>query len=312
MKAAAIGRFGGLDELKDYDLPKPQPAADEVLIRVRAAGVGIWDSENRQGIMASPNTEFPLILGAECAGDVEQIGSNVHSLREKQPVYTYFQAKQGAYAQFVAVKANAVALKPSNLSYEEAAAVPVDGVTAHDALVDDIKLAPKEWLFVAGGAGGVGSMAVQIAASIGARVIASARADDFGYLESLGIPRTNLIDFEKSDVVNAVRELTNGKGADAALDSVGGENSKVTIRAVRDGGRIAELTGQKLPDERKISVLHVSSKPSAKTLDALRALFESGKLKVRVNKVFPLAQAREAQQLIEQRRGPGEIVLSVN
>jgi len=312
MKAVAIGRFGGLTELKEYDLPKPEPAADEVLIRVRAAGVGIWDSKQRTGAFLAEIAEFPLVLGEECAGDVERVGSSVTTLRENDAVYAYFVAKRGAYAQYAAVKAVYVARKPASLSYLEAAAVPVVGITAHQAIVDEIKLEPNEWIFVAGAAGGVGSFAVQIASAIGARVIASARVEDFAYLESLGVARANLIDYTQSDVVAAVRSLTNGTGADAALDAVGGENWKQTVQAVKVGGRLAQLTGQNVSSDAKVSVLTILSKPSAKRLDTLREMFDAGQLKVRVEKSFPLAQASEAQQAVEHHHRPGEIVLSVN
>jgi len=312
MKAVAIGRFGGLGELKEYDLPKPEPAADEVLIRVRAAGVGIWDSKQRNGDFLAEMASFPLVLGEECAGDVERVGSGVTTLRESDAVYAYFVAKQGAYAQYVAVKAADVARKPTTLSYLEAAAVPVVGITAHQAIVDEITLEPKEWFFIAGGAGGVGSFAVQIALSIGARVIASAQAEDFAYLEALGIPRSHLIDYTQTDVVAAVRAITNGTGADAALDAVGGDNWKQTIRAVKDGGRLAQLTGTAVESAAKVTILTVLSKPSATRLDALREMFDAGQLKVHVEQSFPLAEASEAQRVVEHRHRPGEIVLSIN
>lgn len=311
MKAAAIARFGGLDELKEYDLPKPEPAADEVLIRVRAAGVGIWDSKNRTGDLASATPVFPLVLGAECAGDIERVGSGVTAFHRGDAVYTYFSGAQGAYAQFVAVKANEVARKPASLSYLEAATVPVIASTAHQALVDDLKVQPNEWFFVAGGAGGVGSMAVQLAVSIGARVIVSALAEDFAFLESFGIARANLIDYQTSDVVTAVRAITNGFGVDAALDATGSANAKQTIGAVRDGGRLAELTGQNVPAERNITILHIGSKPSGERLDRLRTLFDDGRLKAHVASSFPLARARDAQRAVEQHHAPGEIVISV-
>lgn len=312
MKAVAIGRFGGLSELKLYDLPKPEPAPDEVLIRVRAAGVGIWDSKQRAGSFLSEIAAFPLVLGEECAGDVERVGREVTSLRENDAVYAYFVAERGAYAQYAAVKAICVARKPAGLSYLEAAAVPVVGITAHQAIVDDIKLESNESLFVAGAAGGVGSFAVQVAIAIGARVIASARAEEFAYLESLGVARANLIDYTQSDVVASVRSLTNGAGVDAALDAAGGENWKQTIQAVRDGGRLAQLTGHSVSGDAKVSVLTILSKPSAKRLDTLREMFEAGQLKVRVEKSFPLAQASEAQRAVEHGHRPGEIVLSVD
>jgi NADPH:quinone reductase-like Zn-dependent oxidoreductase len=312
MKAIAIERFGGLDELKECDLPKPQPRADEVLIRVRAAGVGIWDSKQRTGTFLAEMAEFPLILGEQCAGDVERVGSSVTTLHENDAVYTYFVAKHGSYAQYVAVKAVFVARKPARLSYLEASAVPVVGITAHQSIVDEIKLKPNEWIFVAGGAGGVGGFAVQIATGIGARVIASALAEDFPYLESLGLDRANLIDYTQSDVVAAVRSITNGAGVDAALDAAAGDSWKQTIQAVKDGGRLAQLTGQPVTSDRKVSILNVLSKPSAERLDVLREMFDAGQLKVHVEKSFPLAQAREAQQTVEHHHRPGEIVLNVN
>jgi NADPH:quinone reductase len=311
MKAVAIDRFGGLDQLKTYELPKPEPKPDEVLIRVRAAGVGIWDSAQRQGNLTPDNPQFPLILGAECSGDIERLGSNVSTLKEGEPVYTYFTGKQGAYARYVAVKADMVARKPTSLSYTEAGGVPVDGITAHQSVVDELQVKPGEWFFVAGGAGGVGSMAVQIAANIGAKVIASAQAEDFGMLESLGVMRDCLIDYTKSDVVAVVKKITGGKGADAALDAVGGTNAKQTIEAVREGGRFAELTEQDMPGERGIKIAHVRSKPSATRLDALRDLIDAGKLKIHIGQTFQLAQAREAQAAVE-RPHDGKIVLTVD
>jgi NADPH2:quinone reductase len=311
MKAVAIERFGGLDELKTYDLPKPEPQADEVLIRVRAAGVGIWDAKQRQGALGSDGTHFPLILGAECSGDIERVGSNVTTLVKGEPVYTYFNGKQGAYAPYVAVKANMVARKPTSLSYVDAAGIPVDGITAHQAIVDELHVRSGDWFFVAGGAGGVGSMAVQIAVSIGAKVIASAHSKDFGMLESLGVSRDRLIDYAQSDVVKAVQKITGGKGADAALDATGGKSAKQTIDAVRDGGRFAELIGERVPEARGIKVAHIQSKPSATRLDTLRGLIDAGNLKIHIGQVFPLAQAREAQTAVE-RPHDGKIVLNVD
>jgi NADPH2:quinone reductase len=154
-------------------------------------------------------------------------------------------------------------------------------------------------------------MAVQIAANIGAKVIASAKAEDFAMLESFGVTRERLIDYTKSNVVEAVQKITGGKGADAALDAVGGKDAKQTIEAVREGGRFAELTGENIPEQRGIKITHVESKPSATRLDALRDLIDAGKLKIHIGQVFPLAQAREAQSAVE-RPHDGKIVLSVD
>jgi NADPH:quinone reductase-like Zn-dependent oxidoreductase len=313
MKAVAIARFGGLDELQQYDLPKPEAAPDEVLIRVRAAGVGVWDTKQRTGNYGPKSPAFPYVLGSECAGDVEQVGSKVTTLRTGEPVYTYYEiGKNGAYAQYVAVKAEYVARKPDSLSYLEAAGAAVTGTTAHQAVVKDLNVQPKETFFVAGGAGGVGSIAVQIAVSIGARVIVSALGDDFDYLESLGVAKGDLIDYKRSDVVAAVRALTGGAGADVALDAVDGESSKQTIHAVKDGGRLGDLGFADIPAERGITIVHVSGEPSATRLDALAAMFDAGQIKMKVSASFPLANARDAQEAVGHRHSPGEIVLSVN
>ena len=226
-------------------------------------------------------------------------------------VYAYFRGDQGAYAQYVNVKAKFIALKPKNLSYEEAAAVPVDAITAHQALVDEVKLQRGETVFVAGGAGGVGTMAIQIARILGARVIASAGEANADYLVSLGVERDDVIDYTKTDVAEAVRKRTGGEGVDAALDAVGGKNVATTIAAVRDGGRLAELTGEDVPDERGITVAHVESQPSAPRLDVLRDLFEGGRLQMPIARTFPLGEARDAQALVESRHVRGKVVLAV-
>ncbi|MBD5635174.1 MAG: NADP-dependent oxidoreductase, partial [Candidatus Eremiobacteraeota bacterium] len=277
----------------------------------QAAGVGIWDSLQRRGELAPDAPEFPMILGAECSGDVERVGANVTALHDGQAIYSYVRGEQGAYAEYVVADAAMVALKPASLSYMEAAAVPVDAITAHQALIDELKIQAGEWVFVAGGAGGVGSLAVQIAINAGARLIVSARAENFEVLESFGVARDNLIDYTQADVVRAVRDITGGAGADAALDAVGGENSKQTIEAVRSGGRLAELTGQELPQGRDVTIVHVESAPSAKRLALLGDMFDAGTLKVHVGRVLSLGQAREAQAAVEEHRAGGKIVLRV-
>ena len=194
----------------------------------------------------------------------------------------------------------------------EAGGVPVDAITAHQAIVDELKVQSDEWCFVAGGAGGVGSMAVQVAIALGARVIASAKAADFDILESFGVERANLIDYTQSDVAAAVRAITGGAGTDAALDAAGAESAKQTFKTVRDGGRVAELTGQELPQERGVKVIHIQSRPSAKRLTTLAGMFDAGELKVRVGRVFPLVEAREALAAVEQHLVAGKVVLRVD
>lgn len=312
MQAIAIDAYGGVDRLQLRELPLPEPRADEVRIRVRAAGVGIWDALQRTGAFPPEHESFPMIVGAECSGTIDAVGRDVHrQLHEGDEVYSYFYGDQGAYAQFVCVKAGDVALKPKNLTFVEAAAVPVDGITAHQALVDELRVASGETVLIAGAAGGVGTLAVQIAAKVlGARVIATAGKANLDYVRKLGA--AEVIDYTAGDFVASVKKFA-PSGADAALDCVGkDDNAKTTIAAVRDGGRLAELVGEEVPPERGITIAHIQSAPSATRLDTLRALFENGTLQVEIAQTFPLADARSAQEKVETRHTRGKIVLVVD
>ncbi len=166
MRAMAIEGFGGRDRLKLVDLPAPEPGPDDVLVRVRAAGVGPWDTKMREGLFGERS--FPHVLGVEASGIVESAGENVADLREGDEVYVY---SGRCYAEYVAASVQKVARKPASLSFEEAAGVPVAGSTAYQGIVEEIGVKEGETVLIAGAAGGVGTMAVQIAASLGARVL---------------------------------------------------------------------------------------------------------------------------------------------
>jgi NADPH:quinone reductase-like Zn-dependent oxidoreductase len=253
-----------------------------------------------------------MVVGAECSGTIDAVGTDVREpLHTGDEVYTYFHGEQGAYAQFVCVKADAVALKPKNLTFIEAAAIPVAGLTAHQALVDDLHVAAGQTVLIAGASGGVGTLAVQIAAkALGARVIATTGLTNLDYVRKLGA--TDVVDYSAGDVIAAIKKFA-PSGVDAALDCVGKDgNAKTTIAAVRDGGRLAELIGEDVPAERGITVAHTESAPNARRLDTLRALFENGTLRVEIAETFPLADARRAQEAIETRHTRGKIVLVVD
>jgi len=170
MVAIAIDGYGDGNRLQLRNPPVPEPQTGEVRIRVRAAGVGVWDAMKRTGVFEVEHPTFPMILGAECAGTIDAIGTGGDGrLRDGDAVYTYFTGPQGAYAQHVCVKSDFVALKPRNLSCVESAAVPVDGITAHQALVDELRVSAGESVLIAGASGGVGTLAVQIATKALAR-----------------------------------------------------------------------------------------------------------------------------------------------
>ena len=308
MKAAVIDEFGGLDKFNVRDVPVPQCADDEVLVRVRAAGVGIWDAMQRTGKMMPEDAKFPVILGAECAGEIAALGPDVKDLQVGEPVYAYVEGDQGAYAQYVNVKASAIARKPEKLSFVEAAAVPVDAITADQAVSDALQVDGDTILYVAGGSGGVGTWAIQLGRVCGAGVIASAGPDNLDYVRELGAE--SAIDYTKADPAKIVRQRFS-EGVDAAVDCVGGENAKDTIEAVRDGGRFAELTETDVGEPRGIRVTHIGSRPDGKRLTKLTKLIDDGKVRVIVDTVYPLEKVREAQQKVESRHVRGKVVLEI-
>jgi NADPH:quinone reductase-like Zn-dependent oxidoreductase len=181
MRAIAIGGFGGRDRVRLVDLPAPEPGPDDVLVSVRAAGVGPWDTKTREGLFGERS--FPHVLGVEASGIVESAGENVADLREGDEVYVY---SGGCYAEYVAAPAQKVARKPTSLSFEEAAGVPVAGSAAYQGIVEEIGLREAETVLITGAAGGVGTMAVQIAASLGAGVLGTASPRNHDNLLSLG------------------------------------------------------------------------------------------------------------------------------
>ena len=308
MKAMVIDAFGGLEKLHSAELPDPAPARGEVIVRVQAAGVGIWDSMQRSGELPVEHATFPLVLGTECAGTIAALGDGVEGLSVGDPVYTYFFGKQGAYAELVAVDAAAVARKPERANFVEAAAVPTDSITAHQALVDELHLEAGQTVFVAGGSGGVGTLAVQIAHALGAHVIASTSGANLDFVKSLGADE--VIDYHAGDPALQLRDRY-PNGVDAALDAVGGPSAQTTIKTVKSGGRFAELTGEEVSAP-GVNVAHVESKPSGARLRTIGELIDGQQLRPEIAKTFPLDEARDAQALVESRHVRGKVVLTVN
>jgi NADPH:quinone reductase-like Zn-dependent oxidoreductase len=270
MRAIAIEGFGGADRLKLVDLPIPEPGPDDVLVRVRAAGVGPWDIKTREGLFGKRS--FPHVLGVEASGIVESAGENVADLRQGDEVYVY---SGGCYAEYVAAPAQKVAHKPASLSFEEAAGVPVAGSTAYQGIVEEIGLKEGETVLIAGAAGGVGTIAVQIAAFLGARVLGTASPRNHDYLLSLGAAEA--IDYH-GDWVAAVRTVA-PDGVDTVFDCVGGETFRRSFEAVRNGGRIVTIVafGEEVEPGRGITHHAFSARAERRKLEKLSEMFDDGK-----------------------------------
>jgi NADPH:quinone reductase-like Zn-dependent oxidoreductase len=230
MKAAYTEENGGTEKIRVGDVATPEPGAGELLIRNHAAAVGPWDWKMLAGRWSS--MPFPHIIGVELAGVIE----TAPDTSDYRPGDAVWGRVDGAYAEYAVSDGESLVLKPENISFEGAAALVVPGATAYEGIVERLELQSHESILITAAAGGVGGVAVQIAASIGARVIAVASAVNHDYVRSLGASAA--FDYHEEGWPEAVRALIDD-GVDTLFDAVGGETGQVALTAVRDGGRVS-------------------------------------------------------------------------
>jgi NADPH:quinone reductase-like Zn-dependent oxidoreductase len=305
MKAIVVRQNGGSEVLKLDQAPRPQPKDDEVLIRVMAAGVNPVDAFIRAGRFGK--AQLPYIPGMDVAGIVESTGSAAKKFKHGDAVYAYLGFKeQGAYAEFCVAKENEVSLKPKNLNFEQASAVPLAATTAWQALIDAAKLQAGQTVLIFGASGGVGHLAVQIAKAHGAKVIATASTEHQDLLKQLGVDQA--IDYSKTKFEDVVKDV------DVVLEATRSDSMARSYGVVKKGGFVVSITGppdQSELDKHGISGSSIGAHPDAKVLEELTKLIEANKLKPIVSQVFPLADASKAHQQIETRHTAGKIVLKV-
>src|SRR5580765_3379151 len=242
MKTVAIDRFGGLNEMKIRELPVPELDANEILVRVEAAGVGGWDPAEREGGFAKEFNmppKFPIILGSDGAGTVEAVGEKVSHFKKGDRVYgiSFLSPKGGFYAEHVVMKETNAARIPGKLSATQAGAMAVDVLTAYSGLETTLHLKSGESVLIFGASGGIGHMAVQLAKRMGARVLAVASGQDgVALVKRLGADK--VIDGYSEDIAAAARAFA-PKGIDAVLLTAGGEGAEKSLTTLRSGGRVA-------------------------------------------------------------------------
>ena len=315
MRAVALDKFGGPEALKIQNLPIPQIEAQEVLIRVEAAGVGAWDPFEREGgfvEITGIKPTFPYVLGTDGAGTIAAVGKDVNHFKEGDRVYAAELAnpKGGFYAQYVAVKADNVSLIPEHLTIEKAAVLPTDGLTALTGLEKVLGLKSGESLMVVGASGGIGHLALQLAKRLGADVFAIASGDD-GVELAKKLGADSAVDGRGDNVLKAAREFASN-GIDAALVTAGGERTAQALSAIRKGGRIAYPHGvmpvPTAPDGVAIEAYDGETSPAL--IDRLNALIDSGPFEVHVDRTFRLEEASKAHKALTEHH-LGKIALRI-
>jgi NADPH:quinone reductase-like Zn-dependent oxidoreductase len=315
MRAVALDKFGGPEALKIQNLPIPQIEAQEVLIRVEAAGVGAWDPFEREGgfvEITGIKPTFPYVLGTDGAGTIAAVGKNVKSFKEGDRVYgvALGNPKGGFYAQYAAVKSDSVSLIPGHLTIEQAALLPTDALTALTGLEKVLGLRSGESLMVFGASGGIGHLAIQLAKLLGADVFAIASGKD-GVQLAKKLGADSAVDGRGDNVLKAAREFA-PNGLDAALVTAGGEETDEALLAIRKGGRIAYPHGvmpEPTPPE-GVTIEAYDGETSRALIDRLNSLIDSGPFEVYVDRTFRLEEASKAHKALTEHH-LGKIALRI-
>ncbi len=308
MKAVRMHAYGGTDVLFHEDAPRPEPAADEVLVRVRAAGVNPVDWKIREGLGREWfGHRLPFVLGCDLAGVVESAGARVERFKPGDAVYGYVNLKRcGSYADFAVATEAEVALKPVVLDFVQAAAVPVGALTPWQALFGIANLSAGQRVLVHAAAGGVGSMAVQLAKAKGVFVAGTASARNAQFLRDLGVDQ--VIDYQSVRFEEMVHDL------DVVFDTIGGDTQERSFGVLRKGGTLVSTVSEPpaaLCDRFGVKGAMLLVQPSAAQLAEISSLIEAGKVRPFVETVLPLSDARKAHELSQSGHTRGKIVLAV-
>lgn len=315
MKAIVIEQFGGVDQLQLSDYPASAPLPGQVQIAIQYSGVNPVDWKIREGKMqAMLKHQFPIIMGWEASGIITQTGKESHRFEIGDEVYAYCRSDvihKGTYAEYISIDEASVARKPDNITFAEAAAIPLAGLTAWQVLFDVAHLQRGQTILIHAAAGGVGSFATQFARHAGATVIATASSNNHEYLKKLGA--THVIDYTKEDFVKRVEALC-PEGVDVVFDAVGKETLRKSVALVKKGGYLISIVEQEAPEidpERKIHFAWHFVTPNGKQLEKIAELIDKGAVVVPALAEMRLEDAAEAQTLLKQGHTRGKIVLKV-
>ena len=328
MNAYVINRFGGPEVFEKVSIPRPEPKAGEVLIRVKATSVNPVDYKIRSGVLGVLGPKFPAVLHGDVAGVVEAVGSAVTAFKKGDEVYGCIGgvgARYGALAEYTIAESAMLAKKPSRLTMKEAASLPLVSITAFEALIDRAGVGSGHHVLVYGGTGGVGHVALQIAKAFGARVATTVSSEKKAEIaKSLGAD--DVANYKAESVANYVARLTDGRGFDVVFDTIGDGNLKVAADAARLNGHVVTILGPNAPMMdfylkglnlhfvlMLIPLLHgVGVKRHGEILTKVAELVDQGKIKPVVDpKVFTLDQVGAAHEYASSGEQIGKVVIGI-
>lgn len=333
MKAFVMTRYGGPEVAELREVPVPVAGTGELLVRIHAAGLNPVDFKTRQGMLkVVQRYALPVVMGNELAGVVEAVGAGVSGFAVGDRVFARVpKGGMGALAEFAALPADVVAKMPDGLDFTTAAGVPLAGLTALQALRDELRLGPGSRVFITGGAGGVGTFAIQLAKWLGAEVTTTASQRGRELVERLGADV--VVDYTTQRVADHVRDM------DGAFDLVGGESLDAAFAAVKSGGMVVSVAGMPEPQTARkdlgrgwglaalfwfasfglrararrhgVTYRYLFMHPSGAELAELAALIKAGTLEPVIDRVFPFEQVADAFAYLESGRAKGKVVVQI-
>jgi alcohol dehydrogenase len=332
MKAFIVDRYGKKDGARIGEMPDPELRQDDVLVQIHAASVNPLDSKIRSGeFKLLLPYRLPLILGNDVAGVVVQVGSRVRRFKPGDEVYARPDKDRiGTFAEFIAMNEDAVAIKPKALTMEEAASIPLVGLTAWQALIERANLKEGQKVLIHAGSGGVGTFAIQLAKHVGAVVATTTSTANLDWVKALGADI--VIDYRKDDFATILRDY------DVVLNSLGGEVLERSLRVLKPGGKLISISGPPDPDfakdmgsswilrqlmrllsyriRKKAQRHHVSysflfMRANGDQLREIGRLIDSGIVRPVVDRVFPFESTNEALAYVDRGRAKGKVVVRV-
>jgi alcohol dehydrogenase len=311
MKAIQINAYGGADVLEvNTTAAKPSLKPNQILVENHAASINPIDWKVRAGYLKDMvPLQFPITVGGDFAGIVTEVGEGVTDLQVGDAVYgqaPLLNGGSGSMAEFVAANAANSAKKPASIDFVESASLPLTGVSALQALEDHIHLQSGQKILIHGGAGGIGSVAIQLAKSLGAYVATTVGTDDIDYVKQLGADE--VIDYKAEHFEEKLKDF------DAAYDTVGGETTDASFQVLKRGGIIVSMLGQPKPELAAtygVTAIGQMSEVTTARLNRLAEFVVSGKITPHVDKIFLLDQAKEAFLYQEEQHPRGKVVLKI-